>query len=366
MAVEKYFISRLALILSITIIVTVFITCGDDDKSLNPGDGQDIVDEFNPDTVLFVMPGGTGNGTSNNPLGSIQAAIDTVGSNGGSATIFVASGEFHESIIINHGVRIYGGLNPDSGWKSFDDDMTVIYGDMIDGEAVAVFIHDVEAVITIDNVIITAHNAIYPGRSSYGVICSRVFGVNNVKFTNCVIIAGNGTDGIAGQEGIDGMNGEDAYYSAPGQVPISGGGGGRGAEDRNDLAEPGDTGFCADGTRSGGAGAANSSQAGEDGPDGYDGINGSCPAESLSIIYSDYLPLLASGNGGDGTDGASGCGGGGGSGAGVTFAISGYDPGGWGGGGGAGGTGGTAGGGGGGGGCSIAVLCSVSALSLSN
>ncbi|GEM_PF-4960554 len=367
MAVKKYIRGRFAVILSIIIMVAILGTCDDDnDKSINPGDGQDIVEEFDPDTILFVAPGGTGDGTYNNPLGSIRTAIDIAGQNDTFSTIFLAVGEFHESIIINHGVNISGGHNPDSSWALFGDDSTILYGDFIDSEAVAVFIQDIESQVSINYLTIMAHDAVYPRRDSYGVICSNASGVDKVKFANCLIISGNGADGTDGQGGINGINGEDGYYSRAGQVPIPGGGGGRGAEDWFDEAEPGDTGFCADGTRTGGAGAINFALQAEPGSDGSDGIDGSCLAATLYIKFMGNLPLLGYRNGESGTDGKSGCDGGGGAGTGVTLSNTGYDPGGWGGGGGAGGTGGTGGGRGIGGGSSITILCYSSGLSLTD
>lgn len=68
--------------------------------------------EGNAARAVFVVPGGTGDGTRSNPLGSIQAAINLFDPSKHDH-VLIATGLYTESILLKAGVKLYGGYSLD-------------------------------------------------------------------------------------------------------------------------------------------------------------------------------------------------------------------------------------------------------------
>ena len=149
---------------------------------------------------LYVVPGGSGDGSSDDPLGSIQQAIDIADSSH-IQVIYVASGEYHESVVIEDGVTIYGSRDPSNAWFASEVDSTVLFGQIINGHPVAVLVQDVSATVCLRSVTIIAADATEPGEGSYGVSCVNS---SDVNFRDCNIRSGNGAPGIPGEDGVPG------------------------------------------------------------------------------------------------------------------------------------------------------------------
>jgi len=69
-----------------------------------------ISGEFISEDIYYVRSGSSGDGTKENPWGSIQTAINSVTA---PARIFVAAETYNESITVKEGISLYGGFNAD-------------------------------------------------------------------------------------------------------------------------------------------------------------------------------------------------------------------------------------------------------------
>ena len=371
--------NRIAFILICTIGFMFWLTCAcmDDEQIViavddgtqeaeppDTSDSDEPIDEIDFDTVIFVLAGSTGDGTSDNPFGSIQEAVDFLAAGSDFSTIFVGAGVYQESIVITTPLHISGGYNPDSNWEHSSHDTTLINGTLIQNQAIAFLIHNVDESVTLSDLCIRSTDAVETGAGSYGMVCMDCA---DVTLHNCHIYSGDGMagyDGIAGVDGEDGDNAGIGWNSRPGQNPVRGGEGGWGATEYHSF-EPGDTGLCADGSRTGGAGGRDWQHTAQPGPTGLDGINGA-GGSNLVFHFQEYndmiLPVGDSGQ--NGTDGEYGCGGGGGRGGITSFDKYFVIPGGCGGGGGAGAYPGTGAKSGGTGGMSVGMWAYQSNVTL--
>jgi len=274
--------------------------------------------------ALYVVPGGAGDGSREAPLGSIQSAVDKVADGLQAEVIYVASGEYHESVVIKAGVTIYGSRDPGNNWFPSEGDSTVVFGQAIDGHAVAMAIHNVSTALSLRNLTIIGGDATGPGEGSYGVCCANS---PNVELRKCTVRSGDGAPGVAG---VDGEAGADATDSSLAQ---GGEGGTGGYEQGGDYAcdyawwclyicgteyppTDGEQGFCTDGSQTGGQGGTILSGAGEDGAPGSVGTDGLGGESAPTILLSGDVVLASIRDGGDGGNGGPGCGGGGGAGGG--------------------------------------------------
>lgn len=345
-------------------------------RNLRDTDGRRLTEPYSwsfsvrPAVALYVAQGGAGNGSRENPLGSIQTAVDSAGADTTVEIIYVASGDYHESVVVSNRAVIYGSRDPNNNWHLSQIDTSVVYGTSIENHAVAVLVKDVEATVSMRDLKIISRDA-GPETSagSFGVIIQNSTSAN---LFGCVIQSGAGTDGAPGADG------------GPTSITKGGKGGRGGYEDGGYYymdpeyltwhwvfgtmipPEPGEQGWCSGGSQSGGAGGQIVSGDGEDGADGADGLNGAGGVGSLQIDHSGMLLLVMAHDGTDGDNGEGGCGGGGGAGDDVRYigtfepTVPGYP-------GGPGGTGGCGGGGGKGGesgGCSIGVFAYNSCVNV--
>jgi hypothetical protein len=300
--------------------------------------------------ALFVQAGASGTGDWRTPLGSIQAALDMAERDSTVRLVYVAVGEYDESIVVSSSIKVIGGRDPQNEWLPTDVDSTVVRGRRIEGQPVTVLVRGVPELVVLQNLSLRAPDAKAPGESPVAVLCLNSARVELKSSYIAGGMPGDGGDGVAGTAGEDGFGSSNAqgYLGAPGGA---GGAGGTAAQEP----EWGESGLCADGSATGGNGGApgESPRAGQPGPDGDDGAAGIGGRTELSVDSSGTLPRIHVLDGGDGGDGADGCGGGGGGGHTMCSADV---PGGAGGHGGSGGQGGTGGGGGQAGGCSIGVV----------
>jgi hypothetical protein len=301
---------------------------------------------------VYVSPLGSDSdpGTPAQPVRTIAKAIALATPSG--FPVYIAQGNYSESVSLATGVSLYGGYDPTTGWTRDP----ALHPSVIVGDITAIagaLIHD----LTLDGLVIRSANA-PAGSSSMGVFLESC---QNVSVVNCRVEAGAGgagAAGVAGLAGSAGVNGQPGCEEStaftcsrcprrlggPGGVNALGNGGGRGGDAGLGPAS-GDAGATGSspGGGSGGpgtpphlGGAAPSGSFGAAGATGVAGANGTAGA---ALGTAGYSP--AGGQpGADGTHGSGGGGGGGGGGG-----ESGCDSHGSSGGGGGAGTGGGGGGG---------------------
>lgn len=323
--------------------------------------------------VLYVVPGGTGDGTQSRPLGSIQAALESSSGQAG-IEIRVAVGQYNENVSVDHSVAVIGGFSQQD-WEGHADSVTEILGRTVDSLAITCLVDSATGPVLLQHLQIKSPDAALLGGSSYAVY---VRWSDSVVLDSCAVIAGNGAAGASGAPGINGQNGDNAPYVFPGIVPgmnpVPGGMGGLGGqmvpcELHNGY--PGQNGSCYRDSGGGGAAGAGGYYGGTggDGAAGTPGPPGRGGSRQLIEHHFGRLILFASEDGTDGGDGWYGCGGGGGGGSSSEMLVmSGCEDhtyaGAYGGGGGAGAGFGTKGYAGRGGGSSIGVIVVSSSVCL--
>lgn len=326
-------------------------------------------------SVLHVRPGGLGEGSADDPLGSLNDAIERAYQNPKINLVKVATGSYFTSIRIRSSIVLQGGCDPSNGWQVSATDSTVVFGTSLDNIPAAIVISRLTKPVELRDLTIIGGILNQPGSNSIGV---QVFDVDSLTITNCSIVGSDSRSGRNGNQGAAGGRGDNGNNQAAGVSPSAGGVGGAGGF--SPLIEPtpgqsGAPGICADGTPSGGLpgsggqtspGPINNGRAGERGNDGSLGSNGVGGAAVPESFFVDSFLIFSLPGGERGQDGTNGCGGGGGGGStsyvGATYNYPGYP----GGGGGAGGYGGRGGEGGQAGGSSIAIVARSSTVRLAN
>lgn len=331
----------------------------------------DGIDGDKSKAVFLDANGGTdwNDGTFGHPVQSLSRALALTSSSRNQ--IYAIGGSYTAPNQWPAGISLYGGYLAPSWARS--------------ASTLRPFLRSLGGGLLLQNVNVTttfafveffaAKHFLFTGTTAVRVIDSGT----NVRFSNCVMTAGDGlqgddaTAGMAGLSGAPGANGIAANPNDPnwaGGVPVStaGGGSNGGKGGRGGSGAPGESmnGLNgANGTPNGGlggiggvtacgiAGNGTPGMAGQAAASGTPGVSGS----GVGLINANgYWNASPSMMGSRGTDGASGPGGGGGGGgAKLHCTFSPYEAGGYGGGGGEGGRGGFGGPGGGGGGASIGL-----------
>ena len=321
--------------------------------------------------AIFVSRSGSdlGNGTIDDPVRTIGIGIEKAILLG-LGQVYVATGVYEESVILQPGISVFGGYSPDFGSHAANLYETVIMApagsiavkaDSISGEGAATFL---------DGFTIFGSDATIPGTSSYTVYISACDA--RLSLVGNRIIAGNGASGSRGDPGLEGQDGSSGAAGAAafdvggpcgtttspgaaagamscGGIPVNGGqggtsvcpdfdedspagsnptfpytqsvssiatgGSGQGPQGQSSGGSPGfdqlidpDTGGCANCVLPPG-GLTRSGQPGADGLPGNDGIGGpGCAERNGSIVDGFWVPSSAS----LGIDGIAGSGGGGG------------------------------------------------------
>jgi len=344
-------------VVTVLLFAGLYLSC-DRDITVGPlprDGGRDVDTATSRDSVwfdsaVFVRPGGQGNGGPRGPLGSIQQAIDYAAASTGRNRVVIAIGTYYESLTITRPLLVMGGRNPDNGWAPYDGAYTIITGDSIGGEAIAVLIRDVESPVTFHNLVISAGDASRPGGGSYSMYVSQC---DSVVLIDCAVRAGRGAHGAAGLDGRPGIDGVDGGSWPPMVGPCRGGLGGEGGAEGEPFeynpGGPGEAGRCYFDELGGGLGGIPNSGDGGLGPDGEEGQSGVDGGTSLVAQWQGEVLVPSSASGAEGGEGTWGCGGGGGAGSENYCGHSTCVPGGWGGCGGSGGGPGSGGQGGHGG-----------------
>jgi hypothetical protein len=335
-------------------------------------------------------------GTKDKPKRTIQAAMAFAVGQPKRDCVVVAAGTYKETLTFKSAIHVWGGYDPDKGWKVNPLLATMVWGGPTGATAVGV-----SAVTTVGRLDIHSAAAKKPGGSSIALLVSKSPGLSlfDVKLSAGAGAAGsNGLNGAAGAAGKAGANGVDGCFSSPvppcdiwgtdntcpnspaaGAEPKAPTCGGRGDAiphfsvtadeiamgfDGKDQGEPSCC-FLAGKDKYGLGGEAGADkQPGKPGQSGSNGLTGADGKGGSGGALTSAGWTTAAGK--DGNDGTDGCGGGGGG-------LGGRKPdamvtcdaeGGGGGGGGSGGRLGVGGGGGGGGGGSIALLLHKSAIQV--
>lgn len=355
---------------------------------------------------VFVAPaanGGddTGDGSMAHPFATLAKALSTSKSN-----VFVCNGSYSENVTVTSAVRVYGGLScPDDGgaglWTYTGGVATITAPSAV---SPALSVTDAgDAGITIQDLTFSmpdqARQGWNPATGDGTSSIAAWIASSTVTLTRVTLVAGTGSDGAPGSDGVAASNyplladggADPAPRGLVASDPPEGGAGGSGGwiVCANGASPTGGAGGAASTpplvVSSGFPGAPPSSNSTESMQNGAGGslanpddpldVEGGCPGNpgadgmpgAPAAAATVYGSLSADGwtpsSGGNGTPGGPGQGGGGGSGAAVEF----YgqpqpEPG---SGGAAGGCGGTGGGGGHGGGASIALLSVSSTIALS-
>ncbi len=307
--------------------------------------------------AIWVSPSGSdaNPGTREAPMATLQAAIDAADAAGNGADLYIAGGEYMESLTLRSRVSLYGGWDETDWSRDMASARAIVRG----GPTAVQGTQSNDLVL--EGLEVVAADATTAGTSSIAIWLLNTTGVT---VRENIIRAGAGAMGVAGttpsrtRTGSDGGNGRNAALCVS---RLSGGG--RGVNYRD-----GGTGGLGGGTNpTGGSGGesgsgGNGGNAGTSGSkNGRDGTNGTVtgPVGGNGSAGSDFGTVTEDGQydpttagGSTGTNGGPGYGGGGGGGA---YGFIGFC-GGSGGGGGGGGEGGAPGTGGMGGGASFGVL----------
>jgi hypothetical protein len=169
--------------------------------------------EGNAARALFVVPGGTGDGTRANPLGSIQTAINRFDP-ASHDHVLVATGLYRESVTLRAGIRIYGGYSLDFKNRDIVLNRTTILAPEPDFAAQPELLGTVNAKdITTTTVMAgftiqgyDVSNAINSlGQPSYGIFVKN--SSDQLQFINNQVIGGQGGPGELGAAGLPGNPG---------------------------------------------------------------------------------------------------------------------------------------------------------------
>ncbi len=306
----------------------------------------------------FFVAGSGGNdanvGSQDQPLSTIQAAIELADQSGG-GNVHISSGVFSESVELRSNVNLFGGYDANTWRQCPDANPTTIVGG-----TTAMTGEGIDSAMVNGLTIISSEAG-----SNESSVAVRLVDSANVEIFGNRIVAGDGgegssgANGAAGSDGEAGSNGANAAACPPdrngGSGAASNVGGGGGTGGRGGAAG----GF--DGSSGGGPHGGAGGQGGGLGTSGDEGGRGNLdnPADTGDLGEGGLgIGTLADGfyqpaDGDDGVAGENGSGGGGGGGGGgaLVFAC-----GGGGGGGGEGGGGGDGGLGGLGGGASLGIV----------
>jgi hypothetical protein len=174
-------------------------------------------------SAFFVSPAGNdaNPGTRAQPFATIQRAIDAADVAGASGDVYVAAGDYAESLVLKSRVSVYGGFDPVTWIRD-----TAQFRPAITGGPTAVLGIETDLVV-LEGLAITAADATASGGSSIGVLLANSTGVvvrGNWITAGAGAAGANGTTGgAAGSPGSDGSGGANAGICVP---PRAGGGGG--------------------------------------------------------------------------------------------------------------------------------------------
>ncbi len=186
--------------------------CQYQETSDPPGGADDNCDGVDGEVqnAIFVAKNGsdTNAGTLDAPMLTIQAAINKAKSSGLSS-VYVATGVYTQSLLLEAGIGVYGGYSSD-----FVQHAPILYETVIMGEAHSVekpgavnalSLSGVTGATILDGFTIYGKNNNTTGGSSYAVYIRN--GTDTLAFRNNRVIAGAAGAGLAGTKGTDGTSG---------------------------------------------------------------------------------------------------------------------------------------------------------------
>ena len=320
--------------------------------------------------ALFVALGGddANDGTRAAPLRTVGAAVTKAVLDGGIQHIYVASGQYDETVILADGISIWGGFSQSADWQRGSDNVTEIHGVAdASGDIVTVHAAGITKRTVVADVSIVSAAATVPGASSIGVF---VDGSAGLTLERLLVEAGLGAPGADGADGLDGDPGGDGEPGKSGTcssgcTSLSGPPGGAGGE--SSCGVPGQSGLVGGGaTNNPGGSCSPVTQGGNNGTNGADGDDGTAGAAGTAGSGGGFVAgRWVGGAANEGVDGTSGTGGGRGTGGWgfCSTSCGSLQSGPSGGGGGGGGCMGTAGAAGGAGGGSFGMVLMASPLS---
>ncbi|MGC8927496.1 MAG: choice-of-anchor D domain-containing protein [Myxococcota bacterium] len=321
------------------------ISCVKQSDTDEPDDGfidancDGIDGEITKGLFVDVQGGSDSNdGSINNPLKTIGAAIAKAGSIPQVKYILVSEGNYYENFSLNKAVGIYGGYSRSNNWSRSDSYKVNIYPSQE-----GILVSNVSSTLLFDRLNIASRDAADASSSSYGM---KIINSSNMKIHKCSIKAGRGANGVAGTNGDNGTSNDPSTAKGksgtPGcedsggilcttcSKPLGGAGGisacgmngGKGGDAgrSSNYGQNGEAGIGPSG--SGGAGGVGgppgrgsasplSTQYGQNGTDGANGSNGAGGSNVGTFAVDGYI---ATNNGLDGESGKDGAGGGGGGG----------------------------------------------------
>ncbi len=323
--------------------------------------------------AIFVSKNGqdTNAGGMNDPVLTINRALDLATTTSGLSQVIVDIGNYEEQIFLANGVHIAGGYDSALGWsRSINNTSRVFWRQAMSKRIIAMSGTNINTETIVSELTIEAESSSSSETSVYALHCSSC---TALKLYNNTFIAGDAGDGINGTSGINGAsntssgNGKTGLNGSCSSNPTNTGGaggtsacgrhGGAGGEGGSEGDNPGFRGISGAGGTPGGAGGSGGDpgRKGSNGTSGADGGNGAHGSGGIGASTSGgYWSGLNGATGVPGTHGNGGGGGGGGGGQGCFFCDNGAGNGG--GGGGAGGCLGTGGQGGTAGGSSFAAF----------
>jgi len=151
-------------------------------------------DDITEASAIFVAKHGDANnpGTRRSPLSSIAAAIAKA-KNDKKARVFVCEGSYDETLTIENGISLVGGLDCASdSWKLTDKRST-----LASPSSPAIRANGIDKPTRVDNFDVTSPDAVGSSRSSIGVLA---VGSNALTFAKGSIAAGAGSNGDDGVE----------------------------------------------------------------------------------------------------------------------------------------------------------------------
>lgn len=360
-------------------------------------------------TAIFVSKFGedSNDGVPGRPVATIERGIELATAEDGPGDVYIAEGEYEETLRIEEAVNLYGGYEDLGGgeWDRGSEFETVIVGEAQTYEHRPVGVTGIEDDMEIQHMTIEAADApvdIVDNREVAGTSAALALYDNDghLDVSHTTLVAGRGRDGADGTaaDGRDGANGQHAGQAGDtagrsgGTTTCdysnntSGGDGGRGGTASSANGERGQPGS---GSGGGGGGAGGSTMCapspdpvlaggpGEDASGGSSNGAGAGPVDETTALTSppsvDSLLLYEGRTGERGESGTAGSSGGGGGGAGyfrlqdpVAGCLNPIDSSPGGAGGGAGGCGGQGGGGGRAAGGSVAVLSLSSSVTVTD
>lgn len=203
-------------------------------------DGQDRnCDRVDGDVsrAIFVSKIGRdgGAGTPDDPVLTVQEAINLVAGDRNLRDVYVSTGVYSENVTLSNGVNVYGGYSLDFLERDVDGNQTTLFGVRTQGnERGTVTARGIVTETTLDGFAVYGVSGDAPGASSYAIYledCGEQLTIRgNAIFAGNGVGGDQGTPGTNGFSGTNGTGGRDGRTASNSNCNLSvqaGGGGGR-------------------------------------------------------------------------------------------------------------------------------------------